>query len=190
MNPNKALSAVTFARRVFRAAGIYGLLVTAPQIFLEGVTSRDFPPTITHPEFYYGFVGTVVAWQVAFLVIGQDPLRYRPLMLVSVLEKAVFATAVPVLYLQGRVPALLLVFAAIDLILALLFVEAFRRSGGAGSSGDRSETRRLPAEARAVELDHGTELLILDLRRALDDGPRVQSHHGSGATLYGPESGR
>ena len=188
MNPNKALWAMTFSRRVFRSAGIYGLLVTVPQIFLEGVTSRDFPPTITHPEFYYGFVGTVVAWQVAFLVIGHDPLRYRPLMLVSVLEKAAYAIAVPVLYLQGRVPGLLLAFAAIDLILALLFLEAFRRSGGTGSSSDRPGTRRLPVEGPAVAEDRGTEVLILDLRRALDDDARKQIHNQSGATLFG--SGR
>lgn len=124
---------MAFARRVFLAAGVYGLLVITPQLFLEGRTSRDFPPAITHPEFYYGFVGAALAWQVAFLVIGRDPVRYRPLMLVALIEKGVFAAAVPVLYLQGRVPVLLVVFAGIDLGLGLLFLESWRRTKAAAS---------------------------------------------------------
>jgi hypothetical protein len=43
-----------FARVVFLVAGIYGLIVVAPQYFMEAKTGRDFPPPITHPEFYYG----------------------------------------------------------------------------------------------------------------------------------------
>ena len=118
-----------FARRVFLTAGIYGLIVIAPQLFLEAKTSRDFPPAITHAEFYYGFVGTALAWQVAFLVIGRDPVRYRPMMLVAaVVEKGVFGIAGQVLFVQGRVPALIAVFAGIDLVLGLLFIESWRRT--------------------------------------------------------------
>jgi hypothetical protein len=40
---------------VFLLAGIYGSLVLLPQYFLEEKTGRDFPPPITHPEYYYGF---------------------------------------------------------------------------------------------------------------------------------------
>jgi hypothetical protein len=119
---------MAFARRVFLAAGVYGLLVITPQLFLEARTSRDFPPAITHPEFYYGFVGAALAWQVAFLVIGRDPVRYRPLMPVALIEKGVFGGAVPVLYFQDRVPSILLVFAAIDLVLGVLFLESWRRT--------------------------------------------------------------
>jgi len=119
---------MAFARRVFLVAGVYGLMVITPQLFLEGKTSRDFPPSITHPEFYYGFVGTALAWQVAFLVIAQDPVRFRPLMPAALIEKGVFGAAVPVLHLQGRVPGLMLVFAGIDLVLGMLFLVAWRRT--------------------------------------------------------------
>ena len=44
------------ASRVFRFAGVYGLLVLAPQYFTEGELGADYPPAITHPEFYYGFL--------------------------------------------------------------------------------------------------------------------------------------
>jgi hypothetical protein len=120
---------MVFARRVFLTAGIYGLIVIAPQLFLEAKTSRDYPPAITHPEFYYGFVGTALAWQVAFLVIARDPVRYRPLMPVAALiEKFVFGIAGLLLFFQGRVPPPFVLFAGIDLVLGLLFLEAWRRT--------------------------------------------------------------
>ena len=50
-----------FARVVYFIAGIYGLLVLLPQYFLEEKTGRDFPPAITHPEFFYGFIAVAVA---------------------------------------------------------------------------------------------------------------------------------
>jgi hypothetical protein len=112
----------------FFCSGIYGLIVIGPQLFLEGKTSRDYPPAITHPEFYYGFVGAVLAWQLAFLVIARDPVRFRPLMLAAIVEKGVFAVAVPILHLQGRAPALLLLFGAIDALQAALFAVSYVRS--------------------------------------------------------------
>jgi hypothetical protein len=134
---------MNFARWVFRIAGVYGLLVMLPQYFLEGQIGRDYPPPITHPEQFYGFVGVVVAWQVAFLVIAQDPARYRTMMLPAVLEKATFGVAVLVLFLQQRVAAVFVGFAAVDLVLGVLFLTAWWRCrlrgwegpGGAGSNG-------------------------------------------------------
>ena len=55
-----------FARWVFLISGIYGVLVLAPQYFLEQRLSRDYPPALTHPELYYGFIGTALAFQVLF----------------------------------------------------------------------------------------------------------------------------
>lgn len=123
-----------FAKRVFLAAGVYGLLVLLPQYFLEQKVGRDFPPAITHPEFYYGFVGVAVAWQVLFLIIARDPLRYRLMMLPSMLEKASFGIAVFVLYLQQRVHAALVPFALLDLILGALFLVAFWKTREPGAA--------------------------------------------------------
>ena len=90
-----------FAKIVFLVAGIYGLLVLLPQFFLEGKIGRDTPPPITHPEFFYGFICVAVAWQVLFLVLSTDPVRYRPMMIPAMLEKIGFPIAVVILYLQG-----------------------------------------------------------------------------------------
>lgn len=117
-----------FARLVFRIAGVYGLLVLLPQYFLEGKTGHDFPPPVTHPEFYYGFIGVAVVWQLLFLVLSGDPVRYRPMMVVAALEKLSFVIAVFVLYAQERVPTLLLFFALIDLLFGVLFLLAYMKT--------------------------------------------------------------
>ena len=113
-----------FARRVFLIAGVFGLLALLPMYFLEGRIGRDQPPAITHPEYFYGFLGVAVSWQVAFLVIARDPLRFRPLMVPAVLEKATYGLAIVALFLGGRLTAVMLASGLIDLTLGVLFVVA------------------------------------------------------------------
>jgi hypothetical protein len=115
-----------FARLVFRMAGIYGLLVMPPMYFLESRISHDQPPPITHPEFYYGFIGLCVVWQIAFLLISRDPIRYRPFILVAILEKLSFGLAAPILYAFGRIGIPVFAMASIDLILCVLFAFAYQ----------------------------------------------------------------
>jgi hypothetical protein len=117
-----------FAKRVYLIAGIYGLLVLLPQYFLEDKTGRDYPPAITHPEYFYGFIGVALAWQVAFLIIATDPVRYRTLMLASIIEKASFGVAVFVLYGLGRVNIAMAAAAAVDLLLGTLFTISYFRT--------------------------------------------------------------
>ncbi|MEX2115844.1 MAG: hypothetical protein WEB37_03070 [Bacteroidota bacterium] len=67
---------ITLARRIFLVAGIYGLVATLPLYFSEHPQGIDYPPDITHPEWYYGFAGVVTAWAILFFVSfkGSDPL--------------------------------------------------------------------------------------------------------------------
>lgn len=123
---------LNFARRVFAAAGVYGLLVLPPQYFMEARIGIDYPPAITHPEYFYGFIGLALVWQFAFLLIASDALRYRFLMPVAVLEKLAFGLPAIVLYLQARTPFPVLVAALIDLLLGALFLCAYLRLGGYG----------------------------------------------------------
>ena len=120
-----------FAKRLFLFAGIYGLIVLLPQYFLEAKTGRDFPPAITHPEYYYGFIGIAVAWQIVFLIISRDPVRYRPLMLVAVVEKIAFGIPAVLLYVTGRLSGQMLGAGMLDLILGVFFVFAYTRTGEA-----------------------------------------------------------
>ena len=115
-------------RVVFLVAGIYGLIVLLPQFFLERKIGVDTPPPITHPEFFYGFICVAVAWQVLFLIVSRDPVRYRPMMIPAMLEKMGFPIAVLVLYLQGRVSPTIFIPASLDLVLLVLFIAAYRQT--------------------------------------------------------------
>lgn len=114
-----------FAKTVFLVAGIYGVAVLFPQYFLEAKNAVDFPPPITHPEYFYGFTGVALAFQFVFLVISRDPVRYRPMMIPSVIEKFSFAGAAIVLFSLDRIHAAVLAFGLIDLVLGVLFVASF-----------------------------------------------------------------
>jgi hypothetical protein len=120
---------VVFARRVFAIAGIYGLLVLGPHYFMEAKVGRDSGAEVTHPEYFYGFVGVALAWQAAFLIIARDPVRYRLIMLPGILEKVSFGVAAIVLYSQGRLPGLMLAGGVGDLVFAVLFIVAFAQTG-------------------------------------------------------------
>lgn len=114
-----------FAKIVFRIAGIWGLLVIPPLYFMFDLIGRNDPPPITHPGFFYGFAGLALSWQIAFLFISTDSVRYRPLMIPSVLEKVTYSAAIIVLVLQNRTHPSDLVFAATDVLLGVLFVVAY-----------------------------------------------------------------
>ena len=122
-----------FAKRVFLGAAVYGLIVLLPQYFLESKTGRDFPPAITHPEYYYGFIGIAVAWQIVFLIVSRDPVRYRPIMLAAVVEKAVFGFPAIALYVTGQLSGQMLAAGLVDLTLGTLFIIAYRRTPPTGN---------------------------------------------------------
>jgi len=118
---------MTFARRVLWVAGIYGLLVIVPIFFLESRIGRDYPPPITHAEYFYGFQCVALAWQVLYLFMAQDPVRYRPLLIPSVLEKIGFPIAALVLLTQQRIPLPTVAFSMVDLVFAALFIISYRK---------------------------------------------------------------
>lgn len=114
-----------FARIVFGVAAAYGLLTLLPLYFLLGMIGRDAPPVVTHPEFYYGFVGLAILWQLVFVLIASDPVRYRPVMLVAIFEKLVYVVPVLALFVRGEVGTAILGPALVDPIFCVLFIAAF-----------------------------------------------------------------
>ena len=116
-----------FARWVFNAAGIYGLVLMTPFLFLERQIAA--PATqLSHPEYFYGFVMVAIACQVLFLIVARDPVRLRPAMIFCMLEKFPFALTVPVLAMQGRVQPPVVGFAGMDFVWGVLFVAAYLRT--------------------------------------------------------------
>ena len=118
-----------FARYTFLAAGTVGILVLAPMYFLLDKTGADNPPPINHPEFYYGFIGVALAFQLVFLMIATDPVKFRPLMLTGIVEKFSFVIPTFYLYYQGKVHGPILGGAALDLMWGVLFIFSYFRTG-------------------------------------------------------------
>jgi hypothetical protein len=123
---------------MFGIAGVWGIVVLTPLYFMSDLIGRRYPPAITHPDFYYGFLGVGLAWQVAFLVIARDPVRFRPMMVPATLEKFIYVISLSVLHVEGRLPSGQLVGVGPDLVLGVLFIAAFLKTSGRGSISDGS----------------------------------------------------
>ena len=119
-----------FAKFTFIGAGMWGIVVLTPLYWLFDVTGRPYNPPLDYPQFFYGFLSVAMAWQIAFLVIGSDPVRYRPLMVPGIIEKLGHVGGVFVLYGSGRISAIDAQAAIPDLLLAILFMVAFVTSRG------------------------------------------------------------
>jgi hypothetical protein len=114
-----------FARIVFVSASIWGVLILTPLYFIFDMIGRNDPPLITHPAFYYGFISVGLAFQVVFFVIAKDPVRLRPMMIPSVIEKFGYGATLIVLYLQNRLHPQDLALGGIDALFGVLFLAAF-----------------------------------------------------------------
>ena len=115
------------ARLIYRIAGIYGLIVLLPLFLAEDYIARQAPPAITHPEYFYGFLGAAGVMQLVYLTIAGDPMRFRPLMPITVLAKLSFVFVVATLFLQGRLAAATLPLPAVDLLIGAAFAFAWLR---------------------------------------------------------------
>ena len=105
---------MTFARWLFWVAGAFGCAAVYPLYHRPGT------PT------YYGMIGTLIAWQAAFFVIGSNPRRYRWLMIPAILEKALWMLTLFILHGRGEVdPRGLAANAATHGLLGVLFIVAF-----------------------------------------------------------------
>jgi len=117
-----------FAKIVFRIAGISGFLILTPLYFMFDRIGKTDPPPITHPGFFYGFVGVALVWQLAFLMIANDPIRLRPMMIPAIFEKLALSMPVAILVSRKLMHPSDLVFAGIDFFLGFLFLLAYLRT--------------------------------------------------------------
>jgi len=117
-----------FAKVVFWIAAIWGVLILTPLYFIFDKIGQQDPPPITHPGFYYGFAAVALAWQVAFVVIARDPVRFRLMMIPAVLEKFAYGTSLLVLYWQHRLRGGDVGLGGVDVLFGVLFLLAFFRT--------------------------------------------------------------
>ena len=114
-----------FAKVVFVCAGIWGIGVLTPLYWLVDVSGRRYGVPMEYPQFYYGFLSVAMAWQIAFLIIGSNPARFRVLMIPGMLEKLGYVVPLVVLYQQARVTWADAQAAVPDFALAILMMLAF-----------------------------------------------------------------
>ncbi len=117
-----------FASIVFRVAAVWGVVVLGPLFFMFDGSGVPGNPPFTYLQAYFGFLCVTLAWQLAFWIIGSDPVRFRPLMIPAMLEKFGFVLALTVLYMQGRVGPSEVLPAVPDFILGALFVAAYGKT--------------------------------------------------------------
>jgi hypothetical protein len=113
---------------VFIIAGIWGIAVLTPLYWLVDVSGRKYPVPSQYPDFFYGFIAVAMAWQIAFLIIGSNPTRFRTFMIPAVLEKLGYVATLLVLYNQARISSTALQAAVPDGFLGLLFIVAFLKT--------------------------------------------------------------
>lgn len=119
------------ARIVFIVAGIWGIVVLTPFYWLIDITGRQYSPPTEYPHFFYGFLAVALVWQIAFLVIGSSPARFRPLMIPCILEKFGYVATLAVLYGKAHISAIDALAAVPDGLLGLLFIAAFVKTRSA-----------------------------------------------------------
>jgi len=128
---------MTLAKYVFTGAGIWGIVVLTPLYWLFDITGRRYPTPADYPQFFYGFLSVAMAWQIAFLVIGSNPARFRPLMIPAILEKLGYVGTLIVMYVNGRIPVADTGPVVPDLLLGVLFIVAFARTRADGQTSKR-----------------------------------------------------
>ncbi len=111
-----------FAKYLFLLAGISGIVLLFPLYFIETGTEAT---AISHPAFYYGFIGVALAFQVLFIIISFDLYKYRMAIIPCIIEKFSFAVPVIILYFQNSVPNTILGAGIMDLVLGILFAIVF-----------------------------------------------------------------
>ena len=113
-----------FASRVFLFAAIYGF-IAGSTLFLT-----DAPDP--HRLLYFAFGGIVLVFQCVFVVISRDPARYVALMPLCILEKLSFAVPAPIFYARGQTDLNMALGGAADLVLAVFFFLAWRKTRRVG----------------------------------------------------------
>ena len=117
------------ARTTFRIAGVLGLLLLVPLAYSAGVDRQSALSAISGAGlFFAGYVFQYLCWQVLYLAISTDPLRYRPIMIPAFVSQVIGVRSPLWLYLYGVrywIPAVV-----VEAVLAILFLVAYWTTRG------------------------------------------------------------
>jgi hypothetical protein len=113
------VTAPRWVRWWFRGAAVYGVLGLMSLVLTQTPPNGD-------ALYFYGFVGTAMAFQFVFWIIGGDPIRFRTVMLACPVEKLGFVIPITVLAVHDGVGSSTIAAGVIDLVLGIGFVAAYR----------------------------------------------------------------
>jgi len=112
------------ARWVFLVAGVVGLLPVVQMIYGALINGETFLLDFANMGlFFYVAVFQYGLWQVLFIILATDPVRYRPMMIVAIFVEVTAALNPAWLYLYGFIFWIPVVF--VNLAMAILFLVAF-----------------------------------------------------------------
>jgi hypothetical protein len=117
-----------FAKTIYLAAGVLGLLQVAPAYFMEGQIATWNPPAIEHPEFFIRLHQRRPNMAVRLPLDRPGPVRFRPVMLLAALAKFSIVITFVWLYAVNRIRVPWLASAAFDGTFAVLFLVAYART--------------------------------------------------------------
>ncbi len=120
-NIKTQLDEMKFAKYIFLLAGVSGIIILLP-LYFAGTSG------ITRLEFYYGFIGIALAFQILFIIISRDPVRFRTAMIPCILEKFGFAIPAFILYSQNRIETTMFYGGIMDFVLGILFITAYLKT--------------------------------------------------------------
>jgi hypothetical protein len=116
------------ARWVFLIAGILDLLPVVPLAYAAISNGEAILPDVASMGlFFYVSVFQYVCWQMLYIVLARDPVRYRPMMIPAFLVEVTAPFNPAWLFLYGF--RFWIPIAVVDLVLAILFVVAFWLTG-------------------------------------------------------------
>lgn len=116
----------TLASRIYGVAAVYGVGCLLPNLFQERKCDKELAPVpVEAPVWFYGFNSVALTFQFVFALMATDPIKYRDLMPLAMLEKFGFVACCIKLHREGRLQPMMRLGASIDALLGVAFGLAY-----------------------------------------------------------------
>ena len=110
-----------FAKWILVLAGMVGMISLFPLYFKE----HTIAPDLMYPVFYYGFISINIIWQLMYIYISHDPVKFRPIIFFGFMVKIIGAISIFFLIIQDRAEYWWIAIALVDFIFSILFLVSF-----------------------------------------------------------------
>lgn len=121
----------SYSRVLFYSAACFNVLAGLPFLLAPGPVAELMGMTLnpTAMLFMHITMGLVVMFGWVYWMIGRDPVRYRPYILLGIVLKILVVAVIYGHWLAGDIPWPLPALASGDILYALLFWRYYRSTG-------------------------------------------------------------